>query len=345
MFKKTRILILAAVTMTVMLLGSMAVFAAVNNSADEPTITKNVTIAEGVTLDNTTVTFQVKQVANADGLTAPATVATYTTDGTVSSTATEVNNIVLNLAAKIDDTKPGEYTFEVSETAPTSNDNWTIDTTVYLVQVLVKNDKTVTYSVTKKGETPATKTELTFTNAYKATTDLSVSKAVTSDANVDKDTEYEFTITFTAGGDTAPVPSKISGKIGDGEATDYTVTDSKATFKLKKGQTITFSGLPAGLKYTVTETKPTPSTVEYVDTDVAQTIDGNEQTSTKGLASKTNAVLGNKGANTVGFTNNYKEISPTGIITHYLPYIAVILLAIVAFALFIVSRRRKAARY
>ena len=93
----------------------------------------------------------------------------------------------------------------------------------------MKNDKTVTYSVTKKGETPATKTELTFTNAYKATTDLSVSKAVTSDANVDKDTEYEFTITFTAGGDTAPVPSKISGKIGDGEATDYTVTDSKAT--------------------------------------------------------------------------------------------------------------------
>ena len=111
MFKKTRILILAAVTMTVMLLGSMAVFAAVNNSADEPTITKNVTIADGVTLDNTTVTFQVKQVANADGLTAPATVATYTTDGTVSSTATKVNNIVLNLAAKIDDTKPGEYTF------------------------------------------------------------------------------------------------------------------------------------------------------------------------------------------------------------------------------------------
>jgi LPXTG-motif cell wall-anchored protein len=40
-----------------------------------------------------------------------------------------------------------------------------------------------------------------------------------------------------------------------------------------------------------------------------------------------------------------EDITVTGIITTYLPYIAMILLAMAALALYVVSKRRRAARY
>lgn len=344
MLKKARVLILAVMTATVMLLGSTAAFAAVDNSGDEPKITKNVTIADGVTLADTTVTFNVQQVANPDGLDAPDSIADYPVTGTVSSSKTTVNDVALGIAGKIDKTKPGEYTFEVSEEALTPVTNWTSDDTVYLLQVLVKNDQTVTYSVTEKNATEAAKTDLIFTNVYKATANLSVSKAVTGDAYVAADTEYTFKATFAANGSTAQVPAKVMGKIGE-TSTEYTVSNNEVEFTLKKGETITFEGLPAGIKYTVTEEKPSPTTVTYTNTTVDQKIDGEAQTQTTGLASASNAVLGNAGENSVAFTNNYQQITPTGLIISYLPYIAMILLAMAALALYVVSKRRRAARY
>ena len=345
MLKKARVLILAVMTATVMLLGSTAAFAAVDNSGDEPKITKNVTIADGVTLADTTVTFNVQQVANPDGLDAPDSIADYPVTGTVSSSKTTVNDVALGIAGKIDKTKPGEYTFEVSEEALTPVTNWTSDDTVYLLQVLVKNDQTVTYSVTEKNATEAAKTDLIFTNVYKATANLSVSKAVTGAEYVDAATEYGFTVRFVSNGETAQVPSSVMGKIGSGEATSYTVTDGKLTFKLKKDETITFSDLPAGIKYTVTEEELSPTTVTYTNTTVDQKIDGEPQAQTTGPASASNAVLGNAGENSVAFTNNYQQITPTGLIISYLPYIAMILLAMAALALYVVSKRRRAARY
>jgi len=73
LLKKTRILILAAMTATVMLLGSTAVFAAdaISGTVASVPVTKTVTVAEGITVPATTFTIEAVQVANAADEPAP----------------------------------------------------------------------------------------------------------------------------------------------------------------------------------------------------------------------------------------------------------------------------------
>ncbi len=85
--------------------------------------------------------------------------------------------------------------------------------------------------------TPAT---AAFTNTRK-TGGLKVSKTVISDAASDK-TDKEFTFTVTLEDD------KISGQYGE-----MSFTNGVSTFTLKHGTSMTASGLPAGIGYTVTE--------------------------------------------------------------------------------------------
>ncbi len=350
---RIKTMLLVVTVAATMLFSSTAVFAAVNADTTEPKITKNVAIADGVTLADTTVTFNVSQVTPyKDGAgveyAAPATIEAFDVTGTVSST-NKTAEVELGVAAKIAaaGNKPGQYMFDVRETAPTQGTNWTtVDSTVYLLQVLVDNAGAYKYSVTKKDanvdNANTDKTDLIFKNVYEATAYLIVSKAVTGDDYVPTDTEYEFTVAFTANGDLAKVPEKVSGRIGSADATEYTVTDNKVVVKLKKGETITFTGLPAGIKYTVTETTPTVQT--YKDTTITQKADGETVMSDQTATATQIQTLGNKGENSVAVTNNFTPIAPTGLIMSYLPYISMIALAIAAVALYLVSKRREAAR-
>lgn len=85
-----------------------------------------------------------------------------------------------------------------------------------------------------------------FTNVKKGA--LTVEKIVQGNRG-ETDRAFEFTVTLTGESITGVKAEEINDKYGDME-----FTNGVATFTLKHGQSITASGLPAGLDYTVEET-------------------------------------------------------------------------------------------
>lgn len=85
-----------------------------------------------------------------------------------------------------------------------------------------------------------------FTNVKKGA--LTVEKIVQGNRG-ETDRAFEFTVTLTGESITGVKAEEINDKYGDME-----FTNGVATFTLKHGQSITASGLPAGLTYTVEET-------------------------------------------------------------------------------------------
>ena len=100
--------------------------------------------------------------------------------------------------------------------------------------------------------------EYTFTNAVKLG-QIKVSKTVTdgSDANINPNGSYEFTLTYTKlfGKDVSETPAK--GWEGTSSTGDTIITDEYGKFSIKKDETITFSGVPVQTDYKVTEVIPT----------------------------------------------------------------------------------------
>lgn len=85
-----------------------------------------------------------------------------------------------------------------------------------------------------------------FTNVKKGA--LTVEKIVQGNRG-ETDRAFTFTVTLTGKSQTSIEANTINGKFGD-----MTFENGKATFMLKHGESITASGLPAGLTYNVEET-------------------------------------------------------------------------------------------
>lgn len=85
-----------------------------------------------------------------------------------------------------------------------------------------------------------------FTNVKKGA--LTVEKIVQGNRG-ETDREFTFTVTLTGKSQTSIEANTINGKFGD-----MTFENGVATFMLKHGESITASGLPAGLTYSVEET-------------------------------------------------------------------------------------------
>lgn len=85
-----------------------------------------------------------------------------------------------------------------------------------------------------------------FTNVKKGA--LTVEKIVQGNRG-ETDREFEFTVTLTGESITGVKADSVSGTFGD-----MTFENGVATFTLKHGESITASGLPAGLNYSVEET-------------------------------------------------------------------------------------------
>lgn len=147
-----------------------------------------------------------------------------------------------------------------------------------------------------KGWTPEVSTisgDITYTAVYEAVSAglLTVSKTV-SGGGANQADEFTFSVTLdlvnTAG-------TTDSAGYADGSYGDMIFKDGKSTFKLKGGESKTASGLPTGIKYTVTETDAAGYTV---------TVNGNNGTEATGT------IAANQPA-TVAF-NNYKAGSGGG---------------------------------
>ena len=113
------------------------------------------------------------------------------------------------------------------------------------------------------------------------------------------------------------------------------------TVNLKHGQSLAFIDNEVGSSYVANEAAaasytPTASIIVNGGTPIALS-------SGEGTSLSTASRLIGENANSAAFTNTYKNVTPTGIALNNLPFIMIIVLALGAFAAFIVVKSRKRA--
>lgn len=136
--------------------------------------------------------------------------------------------------------------------------------------------------------------DVSFTNTYEESATLTVTKSFSNDSDTvpagdAANRKYEFTLTLKDASGNA-YANKTIGLPNTPAITTDTDANGQATFKLKKDESVTISGLPVGLKYTISEAADT--TAQNYGFTFAQ------PTAEATIAS---------GNNTVTMTNTYKE--------------------------------------
>lgn len=341
---------LMAGMLTMSLCAGTAVMAAeaVPTVGGEAEITKNLHIAEGITVPDTTFTFNITQTAGDATTVAKAVTATFS--GTDTVNADLVSKAV---ATELKDASKyphaGVYTFTVSETKGDVA-GMTYDGKTYTVNVYVVNDGNglkVDSITASDGENKVT--DISFDNTYVKDSSLTIEKEVTG-AQADKTKHFDFKIKMTkASTDTR---TSYTGTIVKGADCTETHQDVVLTFgengeatanvKLCDGDKITFDNIAAGTRYTVTEAGAedgyTPSVTVVENGGNAQQAKATDEAD--GISAE-NKLIG-ENENSVVFTNAYADIPVTGIIVNNLPYVVLVAAAVCALtALVLINRRRQ----
>ncbi|MEE3419539.1 MAG: hypothetical protein VZR02_00335 [Lachnospiraceae bacterium] len=315
-------------------------------STTQPTIEKTVNVAEGVTVPSN-VTFKITQTTNADGMISPKEdiavpdVTVATASGT-SATGTLVKTATTAIPA-FTSADAGEYTFKVVEDIDslTAADGfgWTsTDSNDFYIHVYVSSDGTTEYSVTDSNNAADTTKlgKMTFTNTYTKSTSLSVSKAVVNSEYVDLNKEYDFNIRFTKASTTADdatitVPTGVTFTDAGGTEVTSLAYDTVYHFQMKKDDSVTFNNLPAGTKYSFSETTtPANATVTY-----STVSNGGAATA----VAPSSSLIG-EGTNTCAVTNTYQKVTPTGVVTSIAPFIALIIAVVAGIFLYAGVKRK-----
>lgn len=341
MSKKMRMAMMSGLTALTLMAAPISASAATETA---PMIKKTVTVADGVTIDSD-VTFTIEQVDNADNITAPSKGykkedVTIATNGAKSTTGTYEARVALpaNLPTDV-----GEYTYKVTEnttdlTTDEKGYGWAEkDENVFYLHVYVPAEGNTTYAVTAKNvadEKAKKLDDMAFNNTFtKRGNDnnnnepsFTLSKKVAEGGYVDKDTEYEFTISFADSATYTVGSTKFAAKLN---GTDTTPVGNGDTVKLKDNDVLTFPDIPAGVKVSVTEKMTTNQE------SVATSTISNGGTAVPGTTYEVRDVLIGEGANSITYTNTYKSITPTGIVTSIAPFAAMIAAAALAAVLYI----------
>jgi len=269
----------------------------------------------------------------------------------------------------------GEYVYTVTEVTGTEDINsgkMTYSTesyqmTVYVVNEIDSGSFTGDYYVRAVGfkklvDSTMEKADPVFTNQYRKTTELEVSKEVEGDyADTTKDFNFVITMVKSPLETTADASIKYTGKVYDKDGAlspevafdvEHDGMNLTGTFKLKHGQYIVFEGLPAGTTYTLSEDLTAANEKQYTPS-VGLTVNGDVPGAGVGAIVNADRVftiggttpinLG-EGDNFADWTNTHAEVNPTGILLNNLPFILLILAAIGGFIWFVVAKRRKAAK-
>lgn len=261
----------------------------------------------------------------------------------------------------------GIYQYKVTEVRPETTDSTTMNNVVYsneeyLLKVVVENDDSAAGGVKidqviVKKEGAAGKTDkLEFENEYISKGSFKIKKTVTGNL-ADKTKKFDFTLQFIQ----APIISTetsmnydgtITRKAGSGTPQTETVTcdeNGKLNFKLADGDTLEFTNIPVGTRYTVSENPD-----GYAPGATKKPIGAGETGNTAGgyvdgqngekLWQVSNVLVGEGGssANYVAFTNGKNDTVPGGILTNNLPFILMIAAAILGLAAYVVVKSRKA---
>ena len=171
----------------------------------------------------------------------------------------------------------------------------------------------------------------TFVNTYSAGS-LSVQKLVAGTLG-DRDKEFDVTVTFTTPSTGETVNSTISYKpTVDGDPQDITSADLEegthsVTITLSHEDTITFTNIPYGVKYTVAENKY----ADYVATYKIDDVNAPEN--------KVENVKLNSATPKVTITNTRDAAVDTGIVLDSLPYVLLIAVAVVGVVIFTARKR------
>lgn len=268
-------------------------------------------------------------------------------------------------------TKPGEYVYTIKETAGSSQGTATYDTTTPItVKVYVIYDTTSTettkplkvlgtnvYTKIEGEGTAATKKD-EITNKYEVG-NLTVSKQIEGNL-ADANMEFTMEVVLTpASGKTVNSDITITGdgtvKASEDAEESITTIDknwnsAKTVYlTVKGGQSVTFTNIPAGVTYTVTETKAYNSetmsakkTIKDIGSDNASQIaDANTPeayTITRTYSDDAKKEIARGDTDTVTI-NNYKGVEiPTGISLDTVPYIMIMAIALIGVALVVRKR-------
>ena len=311
-------------------------------------ITKNLHIAEGITVPDTTFTFNITQTKGDTTTVASTVTATFSNTDTVNADLVS-KAVSTELADATKYPHAGVYTFTVSE-GKGNVAGMTYDTKSYTVNVYVVNDGDglKVDSITANDGT-AKVTDMSFDNTYVKDSSLTIEKKVTG-TQADKTKHFNFTINMTkASTDTR---ASYTGTIVKGDKCKEIHQNVVLTFdnndkatanvELCDGDTITFDNIAVGTRYTVTEAgaedgyTPSVAVVENGGTAV-QT---NAASDGEGIKAE-NKLIG-ENANSVVFTNAYADTPVTGVIINNLPYVVLVAAAVCALvALVLINRRRQ----
>lgn len=219
----------------------------------------------------------------------------------------------------------GIYTYTIRETAGTTAGVTYFGSEIRLVvTVLQTADGRIRVAAVHTEADGAAKSD-SFVNTYSAGT-LAVTKTVTGNMG-DRDKEFNVKVTFTApegktvgeaiaymdGGQTLTIPGGWTGT-------------KEVTVTLKHDETVTFTNLPYGVTYTVTEDDYTAEAAggydapEYAYSDNTMTVDSP--------------------ADTVRITNNKDTSVDTGVSLDSLPFVLILAACVGASVLMIVKRRK-----
>ncbi len=175
---------------------------------------------------------------------------------------------------------------------------------------------------------------------------LKVSKKVVGDM-ADLTKEFSFAITLNYPETAKDVAKKITayrvGKDGKVKETLDFEEGTANSFELSDGEYISFKELPAGTTYVVEETGTTNYTGSIITTSNNNAAaEKKAEKSTNLVASQ--AVVGEMvDGNSAAVTNTYDDQSatPTGIIVNNLPYVALLLVAVVGCVVIFAGRKRR----
>lgn len=176
--------------------------------------------------------------------------------------------------------------------------------------------KAATLTWTKTG---GVNPEVTITNNYTSNrADLTVTKTVTGNM---ADLEEEFTFQMSIEG--TYDPEKITYKKGTDEGKLSQLPNN--TFTLGNGESIVFSGIPAGAEVRVTETgaEDYKTTVDVSNTPTAEAVVLAAETGSGDT--KTGTVTISATAQTIAFTNTKEIPVNTGVILDTLPYVLMLI--------------------
>ena len=193
-------------------------------------------------------------------------------------------------------------------------------------------------------------TQLDFRNVYSKNSGLTISKTVTGDLGSHTQA-FPFSLTLTKPAILneledmgVTVPDTYSVTLPNGDPLNFEFGDDTATasgsFSLKHGESISFSNLPVGMKYTLSENNG--AAITHYNTYITGQENGTAFEKVTGVT-VSDKLVGEE-VNKADVENNYSANPITGIVSNNLPFIVLIGAAIAGFAAYLIIKRRRFVR-